>query len=99
MEPAEIARVREHALGRLKLAPVAEERRHTLSSRELEVLALVAEGYTSSAIGLRLFVTEETVKTHVSHVLARLNACNRAHAVALGFRLGLLPRDDTAPSE
>ena len=62
-----------------------------LSTRELEVLGLVAEGYTSKEVGRHLVVAEETVKSHITNILTRLEARNRAHAVALAIRGGLLP--------
>jgi DNA-binding NarL/FixJ family response regulator len=52
--------------------------------REIEVLQLICE------IGHRLFLSEETVKSHVRHLLAKLQARSRAHAVAVGFRRGLI---------
>jgi DNA-binding NarL/FixJ family response regulator len=72
-------------------APAAEPRRVTaLSAREQVVLGLVAEGLSNRQIGLKLHISEETVKTHVQHILRGLDARNRAHAVSLGFSLGLL---------
>jgi DNA-binding CsgD family transcriptional regulator len=61
-----------------------------LSGREVEVLRLVASGLSNIEVGARLFIAEETVKTHVRHVLAKLPARNRAHAVALGLQRGLI---------
>ena len=61
-----------------------------LSARELDVLTLVASGLSNGEVGGRLSIAEETVKTHVRHVLEKLQARNRAHAVALGFRRGLI---------
>ena len=45
---------------------------------------------TNREIGQRLFLSEETVKSHVRHLLAKLQARSRAHAVAVGFRRGLI---------
>lgn len=64
-----------------------------LSGREQQVLELTAEGLTNAEIGQRLFLAEETVKSHLRHLLAKLQARNRAHAVALGFRLRLIAPD------
>ncbi|MFN2469416.1 MAG: response regulator transcription factor [Gaiellaceae bacterium] len=58
--------------------------------REIEVLQLVCDGLVNREIGVRLFLSEETVKSHVRHLLAKLQARSRAHAVAVGFRRGLI---------
>jgi len=58
--------------------------------REIEVLQLVADGLVNREIGQRLFLSEETVKSHVRHLLAKLQARSRAHAVSVGFRRGLI---------
>ncbi len=60
------------------------------TAREIEVLQLIAEGLVNRDIGKMLFLSEETVKSHVRHLLAKLQARSRAHAVAIGFRRGLL---------
>jgi len=62
-----------------------------LTGRELEVLALLAAGTPNQAIADQLVVTVDTVKKHVTHVLAKLNATNRTEAVARARHLGLLP--------
>lgn len=62
-----------------------------LSARELEVLALLAEGATNQQIAGRLFITERTAKKHVTNILGKLNAANRTQAVALARAAGLLP--------
>lgn len=61
-----------------------------LTPRELEVLALVADGATNRAAGARLHVSEATVKTHLLSIYAKLAVGDRAAAVAEGFRRGLL---------
>ncbi len=58
--------------------------------REVEVLQLISDGLVNREIGDRLFLSEETVKSHVRHLLAKLHARSRAHAVAMGFRRGLI---------
>ncbi len=60
------------------------------TGRELEVLQLISDGLVNREIGQRLFLSEETVKSHVRHLLAKLQARSRAHAVAVGFRRGLI---------
>ncbi len=71
-----------------------------LSGRELEVLSLIAEGFSSREIAQALWVTEETVKSHVRRVLHRLGARTRAHAVAIVYReqLWTLPPQNGDPS-
>jgi len=59
-------------------------------AREIEVLQLISEGLVNREIGRMLFLSEETVKSHVRHLLAKLQARSRAHAVAVGFRRGLI---------
>ena len=60
------------------------------TAREIEVLQLISDGLVNREIGVRLFLSEETVKSHVRHLLAKLQARSRAHAVAVGFRRGLI---------
>ncbi len=73
----------------IHLAPVRELEQEP-TPREVEVLQLVADGLVNREIGVRLFLSEETVKSHVRHLLAKLQARSRAHAVAVGFRRGLI---------
>jgi DNA-binding NarL/FixJ family response regulator len=61
-----------------------------LSPREQEVLELVAEGYSNGMIASRLHLSENTVKTYVENLLSRLNARNRAEAVASASRQNLI---------
>ena len=63
----------------------------TLSKREGEVLALLAEGATNKEIGLRLSISERTVKAHVTSIFNKLGASSRAEAVSIALRSGLLP--------
>jgi len=70
--------------------PALRELEQEPTSRELEVLQLVADGLVNREIGQRLYLSEETVKSHVRHLLAKLQARSRAHAVAVGFRRGLV---------
>lgn len=60
------------------------------SARELEVLALIAKGRSNKEIAAALGVSDETVKTHVSNLMQKLQAQDRAHAVTEAIRLGLL---------
>jgi DNA-binding NarL/FixJ family response regulator len=58
--------------------------------RELDVLRLIAQGLTSRELAERLCLSEETVRTHVRHLLEALQVHSRAHAVAVGFRRGII---------
>jgi DNA-binding CsgD family transcriptional regulator len=62
-----------------------------VTPRELEILALVAEGLSNREIAERLFVSENTVKTHCSRAFDKLGARRRTQAVQLGKEFGLLP--------
>jgi DNA-binding NarL/FixJ family response regulator len=61
-----------------------------LTERELEVLAGMCEGRSNAEIGRSLFLSEDTVKTHARRLFKKLGAADRAHAVALGYRWGLV---------
>jgi two-component system, NarL family, response regulator YdfI len=61
-----------------------------LSSREIEVLRLVADGLANKEISFRLGISEHTVKFHINSILTRMNAATRAEAVAIGMRQGLI---------
>jgi LuxR family transcriptional regulator, maltose regulon positive regulatory protein len=62
-----------------------------LTSRELEVLTMLAAGRSNQAIASQLVVTLDTVKKHVSHILGKLGAANRTEAVTRARELGLIP--------
>ncbi|MFC5906863.1 response regulator [Streptacidiphilus monticola] len=69
--------------------PEADPRIAQLSQREREVLEAVAQGLTNSEIAARLVLSESTVKTHVSRVLAKIGARDRVHAVIIAYDSGL----------
>lgn len=63
-----------------------------LSERELEVMRCLAGGQTTLQIAAKLFISENTVKTHVRHILEKLEASNRTEAVSKAIQMGLIQR-------
>jgi DNA-binding NarL/FixJ family response regulator len=66
----------------------------TLTARELEVLTLVAAGNANKIVASELGVSEETVKGHMSSILAKLNANDRTHAVTIALKRGILQLEE-----
>jgi DNA-binding CsgD family transcriptional regulator/tetratricopeptide (TPR) repeat protein len=77
------------------VAPTGQPAPHDfgLSKRELEVLALIAEGRSNPEIGRQLFITRKTVAVHVSNILAKLGVSGRVEAAAAAIRLSITDRD------
>ena len=84
------------AAGRSSFAPSVQRlqaqspSRSLLSTREIEVLDLIAHGYTNRQIASALSIGEATVKTHVRHLCDKLEVADRAATVAAGYQRGLL---------
>ena len=82
--------------GQKRIPPevAAELAEHTaeddLSSREIEVLRLVAAGNANKEIARKLFIAEETVKSHITNILAKLHANDRTHAVTTALKRGII---------
>lgn len=64
-----------------------------LTSREREVLQLLAQGLSNAEIGTQLYIGETTVKTHVTRVLQKLDVRDRAQAIVVAYRTGLVDED------
>ena len=81
-----------------ELRPIRNERRerHGLTKRELEILRLVAGGSSNSQLAKSLWVTEQTIKFHLSNVYKKLGVPNRTAASAAASKLGLLELDEAA---
>jgi len=82
--------------GRKRIPPdvAAELAEHVaedeLSSREIDVLRLIAAGNSNKQIANLLFIGEATVKSHVTNILSKLNANDRSHAVTIGLKRGII---------
>jgi DNA-binding NarL/FixJ family response regulator len=93
-----IAAVRAAAAGESALAPVIASRllsrmrtpQVSLSSREIEVLELVAAGKSNTEVAAELFVSETTVKSHLAHIFSKLDVSSRTAAVSAARRNGIL---------
>jgi DNA-binding NarL/FixJ family response regulator len=70
--------------------PAPPKELEELTSREMEVFRLIALGLSNAEIGEQLFITDTTVKTHVTHVLQKLNLRDRVQAVVLAYQAGLV---------
>ena len=94
MPAAEIARRRLRANGVRSLPrgprPATQANPHGLTTRQLEVLVLMAEGLHNSEIAERLSTTPKTVEHHVSAVLAKLNVRSRSEAISIALTAGLI---------
>jgi len=70
--------------------PTAPKGLDELTEREREVLSLIAAGHSNAEIGKELFISETTVKTHVTHLLQKLDLRDRVQAVVLAYQAGLV---------
>jgi DNA-binding NarL/FixJ family response regulator len=97
MPPKELVEViRQVHAGKKRIPPqlAAQLAEHmsdeTLTDREVEVLSQIAGGNRNRDIADRLFITEETVKVHIKHIMEKLGASDRTQAVAIGVRRGII---------
>jgi DNA-binding NarL/FixJ family response regulator len=68
----------------------AKDREELLTAREREILKLLADGMSNSDVAAKLFISQETVKSHVRHILTKLEADTRTHAVAIALRESMI---------
>jgi DNA-binding NarL/FixJ family response regulator len=78
--------------------PAPPKELDALSEREREVFRLMARGLSNGEIGQELYISETTVKTHVTHILQKLNLRDRVQAVVLAYQTGLFEAEPRRPS-
>jgi DNA-binding NarL/FixJ family response regulator len=87
-------RAAHRGLKRIQADVAAQIAHHTgevpLTAREIEVISLAATGNSNKRIGVNLSINEETVKGHMTNILAKLGASDRTHAVTLALRRGII---------
>jgi DNA-binding NarL/FixJ family response regulator len=69
-----------------------------LTDRELDVFRLIARGFSNAEIGRELYISDTTVKTHITHILQKLDLRDRVQAVVLAYQTGLFDTDAQPPS-
>jgi DNA-binding NarL/FixJ family response regulator len=67
-----------------------KDREDMLTAREREILQLLADGMSNNEVAQKLFISQETVKSHVRHILTKLEADTRTHAVAIALREAII---------
>lgn len=72
-------------------------KRAPITPREIDILRLIVKGYSNQQIAVELDCARETVKTHIRHILSKLNAAGRTHAVIIAKTQGMLEDDLGAP--
>jgi len=97
MPPKELAEaIRQVHAGKKRIPPqlAAQLAEHmsdeALTTREIEVLGQIAGGNRNKDIAEQLFISEETVKVHIKHIMEKLGASDRTQAVAIGIRRGII---------
>jgi DNA-binding NarL/FixJ family response regulator len=94
LAPAVTRRLVERFVRRPAPGTAEHERLAELTERELEVLRLIARGLSNGEIAARLYLSEATVKTHVTRILAKLDLRDRVQAVVLAYEIGLVEPGD-----
>jgi DNA-binding NarL/FixJ family response regulator len=73
--------------------PAPPKKLDDLTERELDVFRLIAAGLSNAEIGRELYISDTTVKTHITHILQKLNLRDRVQAVVLAYETGWIPGD------
>jgi DNA-binding NarL/FixJ family response regulator len=94
LAPAVTRRLVERFVRRPAPGAAAQERLAELTEREHEVLRLIARGLSNGEIAARLYLSEATVKTHVTRILAKLDLRDRVQAVVFAYEIGLVEPGD-----
>jgi DNA-binding NarL/FixJ family response regulator len=71
----------------------------TLTAREMDVFRLITQGLSNAEIGRQLFISDTTVKTHVTRLLQKLDLRDRAQAIVLAYQTGLFDGADPRPQD
>jgi DNA-binding NarL/FixJ family response regulator len=95
LSPAITKRVIQHFTRRHQQAPPRAV--ESLTSRELEVFGLISRGLSNAEIGQELFISDTTVKTHVTRLLQKLDLRDRAQAIVLAYQTGLFEASGAEP--
>lgn len=88
------ARIAKYVMETLRARLPHEELEKMLTTRELEILQLMAKGMVKKEIGIKLGIGVTTVVSHVSNIYEKLEACNAPSAIAKGYKLGILKLDE-----
>jgi DNA-binding NarL/FixJ family response regulator len=78
--------------------PAPRKELNELTERELDVFRLIARGLSNAEIGRELYISDTTVKTHITHILQKLDLRDRVQAVVLAYETGLFDTDARPPS-
>jgi len=78
--------------------PIPPKEFDELTTREQEVFRLIANGLSNTEIGQQLYISDTTVKTHITHILQKLNLRDRVQAVVLAYQTGLFEADAPQPN-
>ena len=79
--------------------PAPPKQLDDLTERELDVFRLIARGHSNAEIGQELYISDTTVKTHITHILQKLDLRDRVQAVVLAYETGLFDTNAQSPSD